>query len=140
MTEQVRVFADHRKYPRHVVNIPARLGLTISETTVPFEIKDTTICDAGYGGFGFSLTIETSASREDLSKMLRRRRMCRVHCKFPGSDRTSRLIGEVIWVEPRVTSRGTKIRFGVSLGESDPDHLADLKAFLQSREKQGEDS
>ncbi|KPL07866.1 hypothetical protein AMJ85_09275 [candidate division BRC1 bacterium SM23_51] len=140
MTEQGQVFTDHRKYPRRLVDIPAQVKISTSATTLPFESDNVTIHDIGYGGFGLSLTIETPATREDLSKMLRRRRTCHITCQLPGSDRTSHLTGEIIWVEPRVTSRGTRIRFGVSLREDYSSELADVKAFLNLKEKPSEDS
>jgi hypothetical protein len=44
------------------------------------------------------------------------------------------MFGEIAWVEPRVTSHGIQVRFGVNLDESKPETLADAKAFLKSQE------
>jgi len=119
---------------RYEVNLPGSLKITSSVMTQPFDVKDVTVRYVGYTLKGLFLTIETRAARSELSKMLVRRRTCYTICQFPGASRASRLFGEIDWVEPRLTPEDIHVRIGISLDESKPEILADLRAFLKSLE------
>jgi len=128
---------NRRDQTRYAVNLPASIKIASSEMTKPFQIKDVTICDAGETGMGLSLTIETQTSREELSRMLAHRRTCYVICQFPSSERPSRMYGEIMWVQPSITSRGVVMHMGVNLTTSQPGTLTELNAFLEKLKETG---
>jgi hypothetical protein len=120
---------------RHEVNLPAAIKISSSVMTKPFDIKNVTIRYVESSARGLSLIIETKATREELSKMLVRRRSCHVVCQFPGAGRASRMYGEIDHVQPHLTQDDIQVRLGVSLDESKPEVLADLRAFLKGVEE-----
>ena len=134
--ESSRRSSDHRDSARFEVNLPATVKISRTVMTQPFQMKDAAIREIARSGAGLSLTIEAGATREELTKMLSRRRACSALCQYPGAGRPSWVFGEITFVEPRVTSQGVNVRFGVLLDESKPEGLADLKAFLKTLEEQ----
>jgi len=135
--EEKGSFSERRDRPRHRVNLPASVKITTSEMTQPFDIKEATICDVNEGGFGLSLTVETVTTRNELSRLIVRRRACYATTVFPGAQRPSHLYGDIIWVEPHATPSGTVIRFGISIDRKDPEGMADLRAFLKTAGTRG---
>ncbi len=123
--------AERRRQPRYRVNIPATIRISTYGHTVPFDFKGAVICDLSEMGVGVSLTVETTVTREEMMKIIVRRRSCYVHCQLPGQNSGSELYGEIAWVEPHVTSEGTLIRFGVSLNENYPGNQNELRSFIR---------
>lgn len=134
--ESSRRSSDHRDSPRFEVDLPATVKISRTVMTQPFQMKDATVREVARSGARFSLIIEAGATREELTKILSRRRGCSTLCQYPGAEQPSWVFGEITFVEPRVTSQGVKVRFGVLLDESKPEGLADLKAFLKTLEEQ----
>jgi len=119
---------------RYPVNIPASIRISSYAGTVPFDFKGATICDIREKGVGVSLTVETTVTSTEFSKMLTRRRACWISCSLPGFKEACQLYGEIAWAEPHATSKGTVMRFGVSLDEGPLTNMAMLKAFLKTIE------
>ncbi|MCX8037471.1 MAG: PilZ domain-containing protein [Candidatus Sumerlaeia bacterium] len=129
---------ERRGQRRFRVEIPANVKITTSEMSTPINITDVRIRDISDGGFGLLLTMETPATRQEISRMIVRRRGCHISCHFPGAEQKSRMFGDIIWVEPRGTAGGGIIvRFGVSLDQRDPARLADLRKYITSLQQQG---
>ncbi len=122
---------ERRGQRRFRVDIPANVKITISEMSIPINITDVRIRDISDGGFGLLLTMETPATRQEISRMILRRRGCHISCQFPGAEQKSRLFGDIIWVEPHGAAAGIIVRFGVSLDQRDPAKLADLRKYLE---------
>ena len=134
--EKSSASASQSRY-RHEVNLPASLKITSSIMTQPFNVKDATIRYVESSAKGLALIIETKATREDLSKILVRRRTCYVACQFPGASKPSRLFGQIDLVEPRLTTQDIQVRLAVTLDQSTPQVLDDLRVFLKSLEAKG---
>jgi hypothetical protein len=122
---------------RYELNLPASVRITSSVMTQPFNIRDVTIRYVESSARGLSLMMETRTTRQDLSKMLVRRRTCYINCQFPGAGSPSRLFGVIDLVEPRLTSEDILIRFLVGLDEDQPKLLADLRTFLKTIDEEG---
>jgi hypothetical protein len=99
--------------------------------TGSFSIKTAQLTDLSTDGTGLTVAVETLASREEFAKIIVRRRSCIVICHFPGCDHNTELCGDVIWVEPHVTSKGALFRFAVCLDQTQPEKRADLNAYLK---------
>jgi len=121
-----------RAIKQHIsVKLPASVKIATSAATMPIEMKEATILDIVRTASGLMLAVELPVSREDLRKLFVRRRTCYIFCRLPDSEKPTPLFGTIFWVEPRMTSRGTLIRFGVTITESNPEHLSDLMAYLE---------
>jgi hypothetical protein len=124
--------ADRRQSPRYSVKLPAGVKIISSPMTGAFAMKSATICDLSADGVGLTIEVDTLTSRKEFAKMIVRRRNCIVTCLFPGCEQPSELHGEIMWVEPRVTSNGAWFRFGVHLDQRFPGKTDDLKAYLKT--------
>ncbi|KPL07865.1 hypothetical protein AMJ85_09270 [candidate division BRC1 bacterium SM23_51] len=140
MAEWSGIVPERRRKRRYEVSLAASVKIASSTATVPFEIKDAMIRDVSNAGVGLSLSLRTPATRSDFSKLFLRRRACHIFCRVPGSDHTSCLSGTIIWVEPRMTAHGSEVHLGVSLEDTDPRELADLKSFLRLKENRDDTS
>lgn len=129
-----RTYPDRRKYRRYETRIPAAVEITTPAGDKPFGTRDAVIRDISRGGIGLSLTVETKATAQEMSKIFLQRLTCQVSCHFPGRSAVSCLIGTVAWVTPQKGGEGMELKFGVNLEECDPSRLADLKAFLGMKE------
>ena len=122
--------AERREFPRRSVEIPATIKSSALETTIPLELRDSTIRDVGEGGTGLSLTLETRASALDLSKIFANGHDCGLTCKLPGKDHACALEGTIAWSSTEETDRGLVVRMGIDLRESKTGDLGDLKAYV----------
>jgi len=128
-------FNEKRHFRRYSVSIPATVKINTHVASFRLEINDATIIDIGYVGIGLSMVVETVADHDEIARMFTRHRTCQILCRFPGNLRHSRLAGRMVWFQPRMTSRGFVVRFGVLLEGNDDDQLGDMKEFLSDEQK-----
>jgi hypothetical protein len=121
---------DRRQSPRYHVNLPVGVKILSSPMTGAFAIKTAQVIDISANGAGLTVAVETLATREEFAKIIVRRRSCIVICHFPGCEHNTELCGDIVWVDPRVTSKGAQFRFGVCLDQTQPAKRADLHAYL----------
>jgi hypothetical protein len=124
-------FRDRRQSPRYQVELPVQVNITSSSDTGAFSFKNAHLADISPDGTGLTVAVENPATREEFAKMMVRRRSCFVICHFPGCDHNTELYGDIIWVDPRVTSRGARFRFGVCFDKNQRDKMDDMNAYLK---------
>jgi hypothetical protein len=127
-------FVERRKHKRYDVNLSATVKILISSSILPFEGNDSIIRDISRCGCGLLITTEVLPRQEELAKVFTRRRRCMVFCRFPNSTHTTSLHGELIWAEPRLADCGMRIRFGISIEDSEPAELREVKEFIDGLE------
>jgi len=125
---------NRRKTPRYSVDLTVWVKIISSAMTGAFTMRNAKIRDISVDGLGLAVEIQTPFTREEFGKMIVRRRGCIVGCSFPGSEGVIELYGDVMWVEPRVTSEGTQFQFGVSLDKSFPEKLVAWRAYVKTLE------
>jgi hypothetical protein len=67
--------------------------------------------------------------------MFTRHRTCEVRCQLPGSVHPTSFRGRMVWFQPRMTSRGFIVRFGVLLEGNEDEPLNDIRAYIKELEK-----
>lgn len=131
--QDATISPERRRFVRYRVDLPASLRITTYTSTAAFQITDARIQDVCKSGLGLVMTLAAESTHQDLSKLLVRRRTCHIFTHFPGSDRKSHLVGTIVGVDPRRTSRGLVVRFGVTLEHTDPDEMARLREFVEAQ-------
>jgi hypothetical protein len=129
--------ADRNLRVRYEVTLPVSVRISRSVMTDPFQIEDAVLEEVARSGSNLFLTIKVKTQREELSRILVRRRRCTAQCHLSGSGRPSSLSGEIIWAEPRLSSQGVVVRFAIKLDESNSEGMADLRTFLKDLEAKG---
>jgi len=132
-----RTYPDRRKFPRLATQIPASVQVTTQGGSSLFDVREAMIADISQGGIGLALTITTSATPKEMSKMFLQRLLCQVSCHFPGTASVSCLEGPIAWVTPEKTTEGMGLRFGVNLEGCDPVQLEALMTYLESMKAGG---
>jgi hypothetical protein len=125
---------ERRKSPRYSVDMSVWVKIVSSAITGAFTIRNAKIREISADGLGLTVELQTPFTREEFGKMIVRRRGCIVGCSIPGSKGIAELYGDIMWVEPRMTSGGTHFQFGVALDKSFPEKLAAWRAYVKTLE------